>query len=69
MEEIYPPESFGSSNRFSLKNYFDEFKNKSTIAQQIETDVNETEYLLTIKDLMGPEVCFNDIIHLSKTCR
>jgi hypothetical protein len=73
MEEIYPPESYGASNRFPLKEYFDEFGRvfvtDTPISAQTDDDINETEYLLEIKELMGVEMSFNDIKHLSDSCR
>jgi hypothetical protein len=72
MEEIYPPESYGASNRFPLKEYFDEFGRvfvtDTPISAQTDDDINETEYLLEIKELMGVEMSFNDIKHLSDSC-
>lgn len=71
MEEIYPVKWFGASERFSLKNYAEEYEKCVTghILQIEEEPQNEVAYFEHLKSLMNVGLELHDLKILSEACR
>lgn len=73
MEEIYPPNTYGASEHFPLKEYFEEFSKAfvgiSNIQQDESEEDPETQSLQKVKGLMGVDMSPTEFKNLSEACR